>query len=116
MLIESLARRNGALLALALDLMVPPLALLVLALAGVFCLSWLAWLLLDVSTAPWLASCAVVLLGIAVLLAWYRFCRGLIAFSVLLYAPLYAAKKIPIYLGFPVKRQVDWVRSKRDGN
>ncbi|CAB5526712.1 N-glycosyltransferase [Pseudomonas putida] len=116
LLIESLARRNGALLALALDLMVPPLALLVLALAGVFCLSWLAWLLLDVSTAPWLASCAVVLLGIAVLLAWYRFCRGLIAFSVLLYAPLYAAKKIPIYLGFLVKRQVDWVRSKRDGN
>ncbi|BBT38415.1 glycosyltransferase family 2 protein [Pseudomonas putida] len=116
LLIESLARRNGALLALALDLMVPPLALLVLALAGVFCLSWLVWLLLDVSTAPWLASCAVVLLGIAVLLAWYRFCRGLIAFSVLLYAPLYAAKKIPIYLGFLVKRQVDWVRSKRDGN
>ena len=116
LLIESLARRNGALLALALDLMVPPLALLVLALAGVFCLSWLAWLLLDVSTAPWLASCAVVLLGIAILLAWYRFCRGLIAFSVLLYAPLYAAKKIPIYLGFLVKRQVDWVRSKRDGN
>ncbi|BBR55788.1 MULTISPECIES: glycosyltransferase family 2 protein [Pseudomonas] len=116
LLIESLARRNGALLALALDLMVPPLALLVLALAGFFCLSWLAWLLLDVSTAPWLASCAVVLLGIAVLLAWYRFCRGLIAFSVLLYAPLYAAKKIPIYLGFLVKRQVDWVRSKRDGN
>lgn len=116
LLIESLARRNGALLALALDLMVPPLALLVLALAGVFCLSGLAWLLLDVSTALWLASCAVVLLGIAVLLAWYRFCRGLIAFSVLLYAPLYAAKKIPIYLGFLVKRQVDWVRSKRDGN
>lgn len=114
LLIESLVRRNGALLALALDLMVPPLALLVLALTGVFCFSWLAWLLLEVSAAPWLASCAMALLGIAILLAWYRFCRGLIAFSVLLYAPLYAAKKIPIYLGFLVKRQVDWVRSKRD--
>jgi len=40
----------------------------------------------------------------------------LIPFSVLLYAPFYAAKKIPLYLGFLLKRQVEWVRSKRDDN
>jgi len=116
LLVESIARRNGALLALALDLMVPPLALLVLALGVILGLSWLAWWLLDVGAPAWLASIATVMLGIAVLLAWYRFCRGLIAFSVLLYAPLYAAKKIPLYLGFLIRRQVDWVRSKRDDN
>lgn len=114
LLVEGVTRRNGPLLALALDLMVPPLALLVLALAGVFSLAWLAWLVLGVATAAWLASGAMLMLAVAILLAWHRFCRGLIAFSVLLYAPLYAAKKIPLYLGFLIKRQVDWVRSKRD--
>jgi hypothetical protein len=37
-----------------------------------------------------------------------------IPFTVLMYAPLYALKKIPLYLGFLIKRQVEWVRSKRD--
>ncbi|MOA67126.1 hypothetical protein D3C78_1941580 [compost metagenome] len=54
------------------------------------------------------------MLGLAVVLAWARFCRELIPFSVLLYAPFYAARKIPLYLGFLIKRQVEWVRSKRD--
>jgi hypothetical protein len=61
-----------------------------------------------------LASVALVALAGAVVLAWSRFGRGLIAFSVLLYAPFYALRKIPLYLGFLIRRQVDWVRSKRD--
>jgi len=31
-----------------------------------------------------------------------------------LYAPFYAARKVPLYLSFLIKRQVEWVRSKRD--
>jgi hypothetical protein len=31
-----------------------------------------------------------------------------------MYAPFYALKKIPLYVGFLFKRQVEWVRSKRD--
>jgi hypothetical protein len=54
------------------------------------------------------------MLMITILLAWSQFGRAIIAFSALLYAPLYALKKIPLYLGFLVKRQVEWVRSKRD--
>jgi hypothetical protein len=37
-----------------------------------------------------------------------------ISFATLLYAPFYALKKIPLYVSFLFKRQVDWVRSKRD--
>lgn len=77
-------------------------------------MAWLAYLLFDVAAPAWIALIALAMLSLAVLLAWARFCRELIPFSVLLYAPFYAAKKIPLYLGFLIKRQVEWVRSKRD--
>ncbi|GLO12200.1 glycosyl transferase [Pseudomonas putida] len=105
---------NGSLLAMTLDLLVPPLALLVLTLLGLNLVAWLAYLLFDIAAPAWIALVALVMLSLAVLLAWARFCRELIPFSVLLYAPFYAARKIPLYLGFLIKRQVEWVRSKRD--
>ena len=114
LLVGALARRNWPLLAMALDLMVPPLALLVLALIVVVGACWLAALLFGITAPAWIATAALAMLGGAVLLAWWRFSRELIPFSVLLYAPFYAARKIPLYLGFLIKRQVEWVRSKRD--
>jgi len=114
LLAEALAQGNGKLLAMTLDLLVPPLALLSLALAGLFGLCWLVFLLGGALAPALLASVALVALAGAVVLAWSRFGRGLIAFSVLLYAPFYALRKIPLYLGFLIRRQVDWVRSKRD--
>ncbi|NIF25234.1 glycosyltransferase [Pantoea sp. Tr-811] len=111
---SALARRQLPLLAMALDLLVPPLALLTLALSALFVVAWLAGLWLGVWGAAVLASIGMALLVAAVLLAWGRFSREVIPFSVLIYAPLYAAKKIPLYLGFLIRRQVQWVRSKRD--
>lgn len=114
LIVSSFARRQWHLLAMTLDLMVPPLALLVLALVAVFSLAWLVCLLFGVLLPALIATLAMALLGTAVLLAWSRFSRDVIAFSVLMYAPFYALKKIPLYLGFLIKRQVEWVRSKRD--
>ncbi|WP_447740306.1 glycosyltransferase family 2 protein [Pseudomonas laurentiana] len=110
----ALAQGNGSLLAMTLDLMVPPLALLVLTLIGLNLVTWLAYLLFGLVAPACIAITALGMLGLAVLLAWARFCRELIPFSVLLYAPFYAARKIPLYLGFLIRRQVEWVRSKRD--
>ncbi|MGE8058481.1 glycosyltransferase family 2 protein [Pseudomonas sp. NPDC089547] len=112
--LAAIKQRNGSLLAMTLDLLVPPLALLVLTLLGLNVVAWLAYLLLGIAAPAWIALAALAMLGVAVLLAWARFCRELIPFSVLLYAPFYAARKIPLYLGFLIKRQVEWVRSKRD--
>ncbi|MFF7061494.1 glycosyltransferase [Pseudomonas sp. NPDC008258] len=112
--LAAIKQGNGSLLAMTLDLLVPPLALLVLTLLGLNVLAWLAYLLLGIAAPAWIALVALAMLGVAVLLAWARFCRELIPFSVLLYAPFYAARKIPLYLGFLIKRQVEWVRSKRD--
>lgn len=112
--LAALKARNGSLLAMTLDLLVPPLALLVLALIGLNLVTWLAYLVFGLATPAWIAFAAMGMLGLAVLLAWVRFCRELIPFSVLLYAPFYAARKVPLYLSFLIKRQVEWVRSKRD--
>jgi cellulose synthase/poly-beta-1,6-N-acetylglucosamine synthase-like glycosyltransferase len=112
--LAAISQRNGNLLAMTVDLLVPPLALLVLALLGLNLVTWLVYLLSGHGTPAWIALAALAMLALAVVLAWARFCRELIPFSVLLYAPFYAARKIPLYLGFLIKRQVEWVRSKRD--
>jgi hypothetical protein len=90
------------------------LALLTLVLGAVFSLAWLAFFLGGALTPALIATAGIALLSVAILLAWSRFGRGILSFSALMYAPFYALKKIPLYLGFLVKRQVEWVRSKRD--
>lgn len=114
--VESLVRFNGNLLAMTMDLLVPPLALLTLILVAAFGLSWLVVLLGGPLAPALIATAGLATLGLTILLAWNRFGRGIIAFSTLLYAPFYALKKIPLYIAFVVKRQVGWVRSKRDDN
>ncbi|MHC8332728.1 glycosyltransferase family 2 protein [Pseudomonas sp. LB3P25] len=116
LVVEAIGRRNASLLAMTVDLLVPPLALLTLVLGATFALSWLVFLLGGALAPALIASAGVVLLSVTVLLAWSHFGRGIISFSTLLYAPFYAIKKIPLYIGFVLKRQVEWVRSKRDDN
>jgi cellulose synthase/poly-beta-1,6-N-acetylglucosamine synthase-like glycosyltransferase len=111
---RALRERNLPLLALVLDMLVPPLALLTLlvVLAAVIG-SVLIWLTGDAM--PWaLALVNFFLLGVAVLLAWVGYGRNILSFRNLAYAPFYALAKIPLYLKFMVNRQVEWVRSRRD--
>ena len=111
---ESIRHGNWSLLAMALDLLVPPLALLTLLAVAGFVMTWLWFALSGLWLPALIASSGVALLGATVLLAWARFGREVISFATLLYAPFYALKKIPLYVSFLFKRQVDWVRSKRD--
>jgi hypothetical protein len=51
-----------------------------------------------------------------VLVAWWREGRRLIGPArAVLGLPLYIAAKLPMYLRLLGKRQVEWVRTKRDG-
>ena len=114
LILESVRSKNRDLLALALDMCVPPLALLVL-LSLVFGTLALVPLAFADSNMPWLlALINPLLLGCAVLLAWARFGRAILSLGDLAYAPVYALRKIPLYLKFLVRRQVEWVRSHRD--
>lgn len=111
---DALRTRNGELCALTLDLCVPPLALLVLLALAVCVLGAAMWAIAGAAL-PWsLALAAPLLLALAVLAAWARFGRAILSGAELAYAPIYALRKIPLYLAFLVRRQVSWVRSARD--
>src|SRR5205807_2532961 len=99
---------------LALDLAIPPLALLVVG-GMVLMLFAAAHWIAGGSTIPFIvASGAIASLGTAVLTGWAVFCRQQVPLVALLAAPLYIAAKLPIYLAFVFKRQHEWVRTERD--
>jgi hypothetical protein len=99
---------------MALDLFVPPIALLMLMAAVIWLCAMLLFLLGGPALAFWLASAVVLMAGTGVLLAWVGFGRNVISLASLACAPFYALWKIPLYLGFFVRRQVEWVRSGRE--
>lgn len=109
------SRGNWALFAMAVDLCVPPLALLTL-LAGAMLTASLVLVWTGGSALPGILSVAAcAMLGLAVIGAWYGFGRAVISLWQLCQVPLYVVKKIPLYFYFLVRRQSSWVRSKRDG-
>lgn len=105
---------NGALAALALDLCVPPLALLIVMTAAAWTVSALGWLLFSWSWPLALATVLLLSIAAAVLLAWSGFARQVLSLSELMAAFGYVARKLPLYFKFVFNRQVEWVRSKRD--
>ncbi len=112
--IEAIATRNMQMLGLALDLIVPPLAVLTLMCCFVLLMSSGLYHFASFSLSLVYASLLLTVLAITVLIAWAFFGRHIISFKQLCYAPIYALVKIPLYIKFFVNRQVEWVRSKRD--
>ncbi|MBC7755577.1 MAG: glycosyltransferase family 2 protein [Bdellovibrio sp.] len=110
LILESIKTRNVQMFGLACDLIVPPLAVLVLLCLAVFIASAIA----QAQLALMISSLLLIALAMAVLLAWLFFGRAIISFRQLCYAPIYAMVKIPLYIKFFLNRQVEWVRSKRD--
>jgi cellulose synthase/poly-beta-1,6-N-acetylglucosamine synthase-like glycosyltransferase len=112
--LDSARGRSADLLALALDLCVPPTALLALLVAAIWvCCAILFYL----TAAAWplaLASLAGLLMAASVLMSWRAYGRHIMTLGTLLLSIIYPLWKIPLYLRFLVARQVDWVRSKRD--
>jgi cellulose synthase/poly-beta-1,6-N-acetylglucosamine synthase-like glycosyltransferase len=114
LIVEAIRQGNVNLMALALDLCVPPLALLLLMLLILFAGSAVFFAATELALPFLLAAAALVLLVPAVLLAWVGHGQQVISLSDLAYAPFYALWKIPLYFKFLVRRQIEWVRSKRD--
>lgn len=107
-------RRNAALAALALDLSVPPLALLVMLVALAWGGNFVVWLAWGLVWPLLLSSLLAVSVVVSVLLAWSGYGRKVIGLGELLGAFAYVARKLPLYVKFLFNRQVAWVRSKRD--
>lgn len=111
---EAIKQKRIDLLALGLELSVPPLSLLVLMWLGVTLLAIIMglvfgnwWHLIFNSL-----NGGILLLGI--LIAWYKFGREQVSIKVLLTIPFYVLWKIPLYFIFLVRPQKEWVRTERD--
>lgn len=101
-------------MALALDLAVPPLALLVLSLAGMCAATGVVASIGGGMFPLLVAGLAMALVGVAVFLAWLGWGRAVISLSTLLSVPFYVLAKIPLYIRFWTRRQKEWVRTDRD--
>lgn len=113
-LLTAIHHASPSLFAFGLDLCVPPLALLsllVCAMTGV----GLILAALGGPIAPLVIGVLVVgALCAAILIAWWRYGRSVLSGKELSLAIFYVLAKIPLYFRFLVRRQVIWVRSKRD--
>jgi hypothetical protein len=102
------------LLSMALDLAVPPLALLTLANVAIWIGGALLFVATKIAIPVVISTVSLGLLALSILVSWGRYGRHVISLAELGLAIYYALMKIPLYLRFWVARQSDWVRSKRD--
>jgi cellulose synthase/poly-beta-1,6-N-acetylglucosamine synthase-like glycosyltransferase len=111
---HALRQRRWALAALALDLSVPPLAMLMLMLlAGELAALWF-WALGGSSVPLGVLTAALAACGGSVLWAWAKLCRQEVPLSTMLLVPAYALSKLPIYVAFFFHRQQVWLRTPRE--
>lgn len=116
LLATGVVRADARLVAMAADLMVPPLALLVQLQLGLVCLTAIGWALGAGPLASTIAMASLALLVLAVAAAWRLAGRDVVAGpELLMTAPAYALRKLPMYLAFLRKRESTWVRAKREG-
>jgi cellulose synthase/poly-beta-1,6-N-acetylglucosamine synthase-like glycosyltransferase len=115
----AVAQRRWDLVAIALDLWIPPLSLLVILWVGGLAIALSSNVLLT-QTLGLSIGLPVALLGVegilifvAIVGAWARFGRDLPLLT-LLSIPFYILWKLPLYLAFIVKPQTKWVRTERD--
>jgi len=102
------------LLALALDLCIPPLSVLVMIWVAVTGSAVFAATL----GASWVPTIILVLEGLLIFIsivgAWAKFGRADLPMLTLLAVPFYVLWKIPLYFSFLLRRQTKWVRTERD--
>jgi hypothetical protein len=108
-------RRRMDLVALGLDLAVPPLALLVTAQGSLLAVTIVTALVGISSTGPaCLAATGMAGLTAAVGLAWVGFGRRILPLRQFLFIPLYLLWKIPLYVGLALRgKQKRWERTER---
>ncbi len=113
--VASLRRGDVRLASLAWDLAVPPLALL----SSLLLIGTLLAVAAGAAGGPWwpavVLAVAIAMLIAAVAMAQRGYARDLVKLrEIFLLAPLYLLRKAPVYARFLVRRQVEWVRTKRD--
>ncbi len=111
---ESIRQRRFDLFAIALDLSIPPISLLVLMWTAIMASALLA----GVLGASWLPAIVLFIEGLllftAIVGAWLKFGRADLPLMALLGVPAYILWKVPLYFAFWVRPQTKWIRTERD--
>jgi cellulose synthase/poly-beta-1,6-N-acetylglucosamine synthase-like glycosyltransferase len=113
LLVQGIVNGNKELLAITLDLCVPPLALLVVMLFGLLTLSGFLYMAANSYLPLQITVYSIAILTSAIFLAWWGWGRQIIPFRTFLLIPIYVISKIPNYLKFLFNRQKEWVRTDR---
>lgn len=110
----SIQQKRFDLLALALDMSVPPLSFLVIIWVAATSLAFFAAILGFSQIPALILSLEGILIFISIVGAWAKFGRADLPATTLLSVPFYLIWKIPLYLSFLLQRQTKWVRTERD--
>jgi cellulose synthase/poly-beta-1,6-N-acetylglucosamine synthase-like glycosyltransferase len=114
MVFVGIFRANFNLLALALDLAVPPLSLLGILLMGMLLIVGLAMLFgISPPSVAWLSAASLTGFVCAVFLSWLKFGRDVVPPSALLLAPSFIFEKICLYARLISRPNSQWVRTDR---
>lgn len=110
----ALQQKRLDLLAIALDLSIPPLSLLIMILGAVLMIASLAGALTHFWLPAEILLLEALIITTAILAAWLKFGRSDLPALTLLAAPLYVLWKIPLYVAFIINPQTKWIRTERD--
>jgi glycosyltransferase involved in cell wall biosynthesis len=110
----AISHRNLGLFILTLDLLVPPLSLLVLLVAGMILVAALAAFLGSTTTPLFVSIASLLILTIAISLAWIKYGRDILPFCYLYSIAVYVYSKLPLYRKILSRRtKLRWVRTDR---
>jgi len=114
LLLQSIARRNLELLALTLDLLIPPLSLLALLVVAMFVVTSIAAFFGLSAASFFIAAANIILFAAAVLLAWAKFGRDVLPGRFFLSIGPLVFRRIRLYAGLLLGRTAShWVRTDR---
>jgi cellulose synthase/poly-beta-1,6-N-acetylglucosamine synthase-like glycosyltransferase len=110
---QACSRRDASLLALAIDLAVPPLTLLGVLSLAMLLLSVSAFLIGSSSVALVISAVGLSAYVTAVLLCWLKFGRDVLPLSAVAAVASYVVSKVPIYRR-ALRGPAQWVRADRE--
>ncbi|SHF23372.1 Glycosyltransferase, catalytic subunit of cellulose synthase and poly-beta-1,6-N-acetylglucosamine synthase [Microbulbifer donghaiensis] len=113
LIVRSIRKFDRRLFAMALDLSVPPISLLVILNFVYTAIGFAAGVFLSQTAPVYLALLSCATLASAISVAWMLCARDLISPSELSRAALHPATKLALYTRFITKRQREWVRTAR---
>jgi cellulose synthase/poly-beta-1,6-N-acetylglucosamine synthase-like glycosyltransferase len=111
---RALTQRHWPLIALALDIAVPPLALLVLLTLVVTALTGLAAVIGYSPAALFISGADLAALALAVIVVWLRYGRDLLPLARLFSLVSFVVGKLPFYFQSLFRRQTAWIRTDRE--